>query len=138
MENWTIERLATVIVVFMCGLFSLFGVAIAVAVFVLIHITSAHSMDDGRYANSALKPWFDSLKSKKGMCCSFADGLSIKDVDWDTKDNHYRVRLDGEWYDVPPDAVIEEPNKFGPAVVWPYKYGTEKWQIRCFIPGAET
>jgi len=25
---------------------------------------------DGRYANSPLKPWFDQLKSGKGLCCS--------------------------------------------------------------------
>jgi hypothetical protein len=39
--------------------------------------------DDGRFANSPLKPWFDRLASGKGLCCSFADGLSVQDVDWD-------------------------------------------------------
>ena len=34
------------------------------------------------------------------MCCSFADGLSISDVDWDTHNNHYRVLLHGEWINV--------------------------------------
>jgi hypothetical protein len=29
--------------------------------------------DDGRYANSPLKFWFDQLASGKGFCCSFAD-----------------------------------------------------------------
>jgi hypothetical protein len=29
---------------------------------------------DGRYANSPLKGWFDSLHSGKGPCCSDADG----------------------------------------------------------------
>ena len=33
---------------------------------------------------------------------------------------HYRVRLNGEWIVVPDNAVVTEPNKFGPAVVWPY------------------
>jgi hypothetical protein len=46
--------------------------------------------DDGRYANSPLKPWFDNLGSKKGLCCSFADGFSISDVDWDTLNGHYQ------------------------------------------------
>ena len=40
--------------------------------------------DDGRYANSPLKQWFDGLASGKGPCCSFADGRKIEDVDWDT------------------------------------------------------
>ena len=40
--------------------------------------------DDGRFANSPLKPWFDRLASGKGLCCSFADGFSVQDVDWET------------------------------------------------------
>jgi hypothetical protein len=40
---------------------------------------------DGRYANSPLKQWFDQLASGKGLCCSFADGFSVQDVDWDTQ-----------------------------------------------------
>jgi hypothetical protein len=53
--------------------------------------------DDGRYANSPLKSWFDRLASGNGLCCSFADGFRVDDVDWDTQDGHYRVRLNGEW-----------------------------------------
>jgi len=62
--------------------------------------------DDGRFANSPLKPWFDRLASGKGLCCSFADGFSVQDVDWDTQDGHYRVRIYGQWLDVPDDAVV--------------------------------
>jgi hypothetical protein len=94
--------------------------------------------DDGRYANSPLKSWFDQLASGKGLCCSFADGFSIQDVDWDTAgpDGTYRVRIHGEWINVPPNAVVTEPNRFGPAVVWPYMDGDGQTQIRCFLPGA--
>ncbi len=99
---------------------------------------SAIARDDGRYANSALKPWFDQLASKKGLCCSFADGVKVEDVDWDTRDGQYRVRLDGQWVVVPDSALITEPNKFGPAVVWPYRDAEGTTQIRCFIPGAGT
>ena len=76
--------------------------------------------DDGRYANSPLKSWFDQLASGNGLCCSFADGFRVDNVDWDTQDGHYRVRLYGEWIAVPDNAVVTEPNKFGPAVVLPY------------------
>jgi len=41
---------------------------------------------DGRYANSPLKQWFDSLKSGRGPCCSDADGSAVSDVDWESKD----------------------------------------------------
>lgn len=94
--------------------------------------------DDGRFAGSPLKPWFESLASSKGLCCSFADGVSVQNVDWDTQDGQYRVRLDGEWFVVPDDAVVTEPNRYGPAVVWPYRDMNGKSQIRCFMPGAGT
>jgi len=31
-----------------------------------------------------------------------------------------------------------EPNRFGPAVVWPYNDRYGNTQIRCFMPGAGT
>ena len=103
-----------------------------------------HSGDD-KYKNAPLHSWFDSLKSGKGLCCSFADGMSIADVDWDTasvasadghNEIHYRVRIDGHWIVVPPDAVVTVPNKYGPAVVWPYQGSDGTTQVRCFMPGS--
>jgi hypothetical protein len=108
-------------------------VALCMLVFVPSRV-SAH--DDGRYADSPLKTWFDQLASGKGLCCSFADGATVEDVDWDTQNGRYRVRLDGQWVVVPDVAVVTEPNKFGPAVVWPYKDSDGATQIRCFMPGS--
>lgn len=105
-------------------------------------IAPAHAHDDGRFANSPLHDWFDGLASKKGLCCSFADGVTIKDVDWDTLGSHanggsgYRVRIDGRWIEVPQDALVAEPNKYGSAVAWPYVDGSGATQIRCFMPGS--
>ena len=73
----------------------------------------ALARDDGRYANSPLKSWFDRLASGKGLCCSFADGFRVDDVDWNTQDGQYRVRLNGEWIVVPDNAVVTEPNSSG-------------------------
>ena len=95
----------------------------------------ALARDDGRYAGNPLHAWFDQLASGKGLCCSFADDVSIEDVDWDTQDGRYRVRLHGEWIMVPENALVTEPNRFGPAVVWPYE-SEGQTQIRCFLPGA--
>jgi hypothetical protein len=92
---------------------------------------------DGRYANSPLKQWFDGLRSGKGPCCSDADGTAVSDVDWESKDGHYRVRLDGEWIDVPDEAVITEPNRAGRAMVWPIR-SYMGITIRCFMPGSMT
>ena len=68
--------------------------------------TSAFARDDGRYANDPLKYWFDNLTSSNGKCCSFADGFSVGDVDWDMQDGHYRVLLHGEWINVPNSSVV--------------------------------
>ena len=65
---------------------------------------SAH--DDGRFGDSPLKAWFDKLASGKGLCCSFADGVSVQDVDWDTQGNSYRVRINGAWVVVPDAASV--------------------------------
>ena len=46
--------------------------------------------------------------------------FSLQDVDWDTQEGHYRVRIQGEWIVVPDAAVVTDT------------------QIRCFIPGAGT
>ena len=52
------------------------------------------------------------------------------------QDGKYRVRLKGEWIVVPDSALITEPNRYGPAVVWPYRDADGTTQIRCFLPGA--
>src|SRR5215469_229186 len=104
-------------------------------------LSPAWARDDGRWADSPLKPWFDTLKNQsRGMCCSFADGQRIDDVDWDTQNGKYRVRIEGQWYDVPDWAVVTVPNKAGFAVVWPYvewdEGGNKHYKIRCFMPGS--
>jgi hypothetical protein len=99
-----------------------------------------HARDpDGRYArsNPELKAWFDGLRSGKGPCCSDADGTAVSDVDWESANGHYRVRLDGEWIDVPDEAVITEPNRIGRTMVWPI-HGYLGVTIRCFMPGSMT
>ena len=89
------------------------------------------------YIQSPLKPWFKSLRSGKGPCCSDADGFALSDPDWESKNGHYRVRIDNEWIDVPDDAVITEPNRVGRTMVWPIK-GAFGISVRCFMPGSMT
>ena len=79
--------------------------------------TSALARDDGRYANSPLKPWFESLHSEFGQCCTDADGYVIADVDWESDRGRFRVRIDDEWVVVPDGAVITVPNKIGRTMV---------------------
>jgi hypothetical protein len=98
---------------------------------------------DGRYADSPLKPWFDSLRSGKGPCCSDADGTALSDTDWDFKNGHYLVFIENKWWVVPDEAVIKEPNKVGRTMVWPTYYRAngvqlDRVDIRCFMPGSMT
>ncbi len=93
--------------------------------------------DDGRFANSPLKPWFDGLASGRGFCCSFADGFSVEDVDWDTQDGHYRVRVYGQWLVVPDTAVVTEPNRFSALPLCGLittATATHKFAASCLVP----
>jgi len=114
----------------------------ALAALLAIGSSLAQARDDGRYANSPLKPWFESLHSKSGPCCADADGMTLKDVDWDAKDGHYRVFIEGKWWDVPDNAVIRTPNLDGRTIVWPIyirPFGALlEVKIRCFLPGTMT
>jgi hypothetical protein len=122
--------------------------AIIVAGLVLKSHGAAARDVDGRYAGSALHGWFESLRSGKGPCCSDADGTALSDVDWqapgqgDNKAGHYRVRIEGQWWDVPDEAVITEPNRAGRTMVWPVYFreidSLLRVEIRCFMPGTMT
>jgi hypothetical protein len=97
----------------------LFSLALSILFACVVGGVAARDLD-GRYANSPLKSWFDHLASGRGPCCSMADGETVSDPDWESKDGHYRVRLEGAWIDVPDDAVITEPNLFGRTMFGPY------------------
>ena len=136
-----LDRIAKVFV----GLFW-FGIGL---VFVIVVVVTglaltlpAKARDNGQYANSPNKAWFDKLASKKGLCCSFADGTAVEDADWRSQDGHYQIKLEDRWWDVPDDAVITEPNRVGRTMVWPIVYRDgeiiRNIQIRCFMPGIMT
>jgi hypothetical protein len=101
--------------------------------------TSARDYGQYRDVDPAIKEWVQQLTDKNGQgCCATADGHQAE-YEWDTDGNNYKVRIEGEWYTVPPEAVIEEPNKLGHATVW-YWWdwsidGKKTHHIRCFLPG---
>ena len=85
------------------------------------------------HSRQELDSWFTSLQSKgKSPCCDGSEAMRLDDVDWDSKDGHYRVRLQGEWVDVPDSAVVGGPNRAGPTMVWPYYVNGAMRQVRCF------
>lgn len=121
------------------------AVFLGLLTYVLASMAFAHD-----HERPALTPWFKSLVSRKGPCCDGSDALHLTNVDWETKDGHYRVRvpstgqgferaMNGEkvemdWVDVPEEAVLEQPNLDGETLVWPM-YGYMGKTIRCFMPG---
>jgi hypothetical protein len=115
-----------------------------IAAMALVTLSALGRDVDGRYKESPLHDWFEHLASGKGLCCSYADGYVVQDADWDSKDDHYRVRVPNAassgnmvWIDVPDEAVITEPNKAGRTTFWPlYSFGGVS--IRCFMPGGMT
>ena len=115
------------------------GVSAIAAALLLLTLHSVAARDRGQYASTSpeLKAWFDSLRSGKGPCCSDADGSAVSDVDWESSSGHYRVRLDGIWFDVPDEAVLTGPNRVGRTMVWPL-VGSAGTSIRCFLPGSMT
>jgi hypothetical protein len=103
---------------------------VAIALFALT-ASSASGHDPSR---PELNGWYESLHSGKGPCCDGSEAKRVDDADWDSKDGHYRVRIDGEWVDVPNDAVVDGPNRAGRTMVWPY-YLNGHPKVRCFMLG---
>lgn len=111
------------------------GVGVRIALFTLVLLCTSARADDAQWHE-----WFSSLFSPSGTpCCAQYDGIVLTDVDWDHTLGHgYRVFVEGQWVDVPDSAVVRAKNKFGRAVVWPYRDGAGVLHIRCFLPGAES
>lgn len=82
-----------------------------------------------------LNGWFRSLHSKGGAWCCTGD--DAEEAEWDTAGGKYRVRIDGQWIDVPDEAIVEGPNKVGAAKVW-RTYMDGHPGVRCFLPGSLT
>ena len=95
-------------------------------------ILSAVALASYSGPKTELTPWFESLKSAGGgYCCAQADG---RETEYDTKDGHYVVPINGKTVQVPDDRVLTQPNRNGRAMVWLDSTGN----IRCFIPADST
>ena len=103
--------------------------------------TTAAAMDRGQFQNVApeIREWFENMRSPKGIsCCSYADGHR---TGYDIRQGQYWVPIDGDWYPVPPEAVIKTENPVGEAIVWYVEYAGEfsptvlpTYRILCFVP----
>lgn len=79
--------------------------------------------------------WAKNLHNKNGVnCCTDAEAATVKDPDWGVENGVYWVFIQGERVNVPPNAVIEEPNKTNMALVW-LVWAYNKPHVKCFMPG---
>lgn len=105
---------------------------------VLVSGAVSHARDYGQYRHVPrdIKAWIENLTDHRGIpCCATADG-AVPDV-WEMGASHYRVKIHGEWLDVPDAAVIKAPNRVGHAVVW-IDTSEDVMGVRCFLPGPQT
>jgi hypothetical protein len=110
---------------------------LAAQICLMLVSNATFARDDGRYANSPLKPWFEGLQSEFGKCCEDSDAYVVSEPNWKSDHGQYRVRIDDEWVLVPDGAVIKQPNLAGPTMVWKH-YIDGHPRVRCFIPGSMT
>ena len=119
------------------GILIVFGIVVVLLILAFGLVRPARAHIHGR---PDLDAWTNSLRSPQGgQCCDSAEARTVEDPDYEgDPKGGYRVRVDGEWLYVPEGRVIQGPNKYGPALVWPYKDLGGVMQIRCFLPGSGT
>jgi hypothetical protein len=109
--------------------------AVLICALSIVSIAQARDLE-GRYAQSdpRIKGWIEGLTDKNGTsCCDTADGHEVEG--WDMGPAGYRVKVQGRWLEVPPEALIEGPNLLGYARAW-LRYQNGEPRVRCFIGGA--
>lgn len=107
------------------------AIVLTVELFLLLRFASAH--DHGR---PDLTEWYKKLRTDSGPCCDGSDSTALEEPDWESRGGHYRVRINGQWVEVPPGAVLPGPNLDGRALAWPYTSGGVT-TVRCFMRGQE-
>lgn len=111
------------------------AVASMLAIIILFFLMPIGSLRAHDHNHPEMEGWFRSLHSKGGAWC--CNGDDAEEAEWDTSGGKYRVRIEGQWLDVPDDAVVEGPNRAGVAKVWAWHMMGQP-AVRCFLPGSLT
>lgn len=128
--------------------FSLVGWVIVVAVVILAALgRPAHPRYVGAEPiqfSQEIQDWIKGLRSgqQRSPCCDLSDGdFTQQDlrVGADGR-THFFATVEGEWVEVPDDAIVREPNRIGRPIVWVTRWmgleGKPVTFVRCFLPGA--
>lgn len=112
----------------------------------IVNLSTTHvakAFDNGQYSCDErgdkqrceqVRSWFKSVRSPHDVpCCDISDGHRTA---YDIRSDGYWVPIEGEWRQVPPDAIVYNAgNPVGEAVVWYVRQGVNTFYIRCFVPG---
>lgn len=109
-------------------------IVIAALLAVILFCVAAYAHDHEHPENDAC---LAGLMSKSGSsCCDGQDATRLDDAEWRTKGVHYQVELEGEWVDVPDNALIQGGKGCpGPTRVWTMHLNGKLYP-HCFAPGA--
>lgn len=117
----------------MQGAFFLAGLLIGAALF------HSHARADWTGdASPETRAWFRSVRNAVGqVCCDETEARSVDDYQW--REGHVEVVIDGKSYAVAPDALSPDRNRLGAAVAWIFPKGApvSTETIRCFLRGTE-
>jgi hypothetical protein len=85
-----------------------------------------------------LNDWAMSLKGASGVpCCDNSEAVPLTDPDWKVSESgHYTVFVDGQWVEVPDEAIVKGPNKYGQVLVWYTHSPGFAVYVRCMLPAA--
>lgn len=111
----------------------------------------------GNFPPGAEHDWWQCQKQPVTgySCCSEADGRTLEDNEWRMIDSDkgpkYQVEIEGKWYDVPSDTVINETAQCGPEPNTEKRFKAKVWfypiniggsivdiHIYCFMSGVMT
>ena len=120
------------------------GLCMRIVMLISICVSSlpVWAFDNGQYADvpNDVRAWFKGVRSPTGVsCCDIADGH--RTIWKGDEAGRYWVPINGEWVEVPEEAVVNNAGSpLGEAVVWYTNYpGDETYRnnvhIRCFVPG---
>jgi hypothetical protein len=116
-----------------------------VAIFVFFATATATAAPP-QNADPSLASWFRSLTNPVvGLsCCAEADGHILSDSDWRANGDRYEIRVNGTWWPVPPETVLNHvPNPTGGAVAFWEAHGhnnnnDKPPNIYCFVRPVES
>jgi hypothetical protein len=115
-----------------------------ILVILTLVLSQAFAKNDGRWSqlDPVKRDWLRNQivpggKHKGGNCCNESDGVDAQE---DIRGDKYWVTFTAHgvpipWTEVPDEAVIRAPNKYGTPVVW-FWFENGQAKIKCYAPGS--